>query len=103
MLVGNDAQLVACLRELQNRFQKIPAERTVQPGGTQNDVAIEGPAYSVFAGRLAAPVSADRMNGIALAVRAIFAAVEHVVGRNVDQRDIGLRAGGGEHGGTEFV
>ena len=44
------------------------------------------------------PVDPERRHRVVLAVGAALGAVEHVIGRDVDQRNAGLGAGGGEIG-----
>ena len=69
----------------------------VHPCRAQDEVARVGRAHRRLAIRLGAAVHAERRDRIVLRVSAFLAAVEHVVGGQVQDRRAGRRGGMGEH------
>ena len=63
----------------------------------------ERAAHRPLAGFLARAVDTERLHRVVFAIGAGLAAVEHVIGRDVDQRDRGVMAGGGEVGGAGAI
>ena len=103
ILVGYDAQLVALRCQFEHGFEKILAKLPVNPRGTQDHVHTRSRAHRTLACSLGSAVGVDRRDRVVLEVRPIFAAVEDIVGRDVDQRHIGGRARRGEHGWANLV
>ena len=102
--IGRRAQLVAdhgnsraLARKREHRACKIASERTIDPTGAKNDVVAGGGGNGVFALELAVAINAKRICRIVLAIGAVKAAVEHIIGRKLDDgnSEPGRRARGG--------
>src|SRR5690349_7529070 len=78
--------------------------RAVDPCRTQDDVFRQSFPNGTVSRLLPAAVNPKRVYRIVLAIRALFAAVEHVIGRDVDERNAGRLAAGrqmGRSGGVD--
>ena len=84
MLVGDDTQMIAFLRQALDREQEILAARAIDPARAQYQVCDAGRLHGLFAGQFAAAVDAQRIGDIVFSVSAGLCAVEHVIGRIVD-------------------
>ena len=80
-------------------LRRLRPKATVNPRGPQDEVLGMPGADRLFSGSLGAAVDAERRDRISLDVGAGLRAVEHVVGRDVDQRDAGAGARLGKNGG----
>ena len=76
----------------QHGAHEVPAGRRIHPGGAQHDGARAGVQHRCLAGELARAVDALRRHGVGLDVGLALGAIEHIVGRDVDQWDAGRRA-----------
>src|SRR5205823_1783174 len=84
-LIGNDAQLVALLRESPNRQKEVATSRSVDPAGAQNDGRGAACDDRLLAVQLAAPVDIERKCRRLLGVRRRSETVEYIIGRVVDE------------------
>ena len=87
-LIGDHAQFVALACQAQHGPQEIRAVRGIHPGCAQDRVARATGADCRLPCKLAGAVHAERRGGIVFAIRARAAAVEHVIGRVVQQQRI---------------
>jgi hypothetical protein len=87
-LVGDDAQLVPRGGEPAHRQQKILAVQSVDPAGAQDQMRDSGRPYRALAGQLTAAIDIQRVGLVFLAVRLSRIAVEHVIGRIMDQQRV---------------
>ena len=85
-LVRDDAQDRPLGPEPQHGFHEICSICPVHPGGPQDDVVRRRRPHGALGGFLAAPIDIERVDGIRLAVGLALAPVEHVIGRQVNQR-----------------
>ncbi len=90
-LVGDHAQRARLACGAEHGADEVLAVGRVDPGGAQHDRARVGREHRAFAGELRLAVDAGRAGRVVLHVGRALGAVEHVVGRDVDQRDAGLR------------
>jgi hypothetical protein len=90
-LVVNDLQPVALSRQPQHRLDEVAPVRAHHPGGAQDGVTPVGGPNGLLAAFLAGAVDAKGSNRIILAVGPVRRAVEHIVGRDMDQRDVAPR------------
>ena len=79
-------------------LHEIAAVRAVDPGRAQDHMARARLAHRPLAGLLAGAVDIERRHRVVLDVGAALGAVEHVVGRDVDQRQPARGAGRGQRG-----
>ena len=86
-LIGDDAHLVLLARELEHGPNEVATERAVDPRRPQDHVPLMRRRDSALARRLRSSVGVDRADGILLVVGIGLGAVEHIVGREMDQRD----------------
>ena len=91
-LVGDDADLVARLREGEHGVDEVRAPGAVQPCRAADRVRGAGLRDGSLAGELGAPVGGPRRPRVGLDVRARRVAGEDVVGGDVDQEGSGRRA-----------
>ncbi len=97
VLVVHHAQPVPLGREPQHRLDEVAPVRAHDPGGADDGMARVGAAHRHLAGRLAGAVDALRVHRRIGSVEALARTVEHVVGRDMDERDLPLvRLGGKE-------
>ena len=106
-LVRHHAQPDVLLRGAQHGAHEVLAGRRIHPGGPQHDGARPCGQHGLLPFQLRRAVHASRIGRIGLGVGRALGTVEHVVGRDVDQRDAGIgavrrerrRAGGGARPG----
>ena len=91
-LVVDDAKLVALGAEPEHGLDEIGAERTIDPGCAQDQVLAVARADGALAGFLAARIGALRIDLVLLVVGNAGRAVEHIVGGDVDERQVRLRS-----------
>ena len=99
-LVGYDAEAVAFAAEAEHGFHKVVAVFAKHPGGAQDDVARAGGLHGLFAGQFALAVYGLGIGGVGFEVGAIGAAVENVVGGNMQDGGACGVGGAGEVFGT---
>jgi len=92
LLVGHDAQPRHPLRRAEHSAHEVLSGRGVHPRRAQHDRAGAGLQHCPFAGELARAIDAGRGRGIALDVRRALQPVEHVVRRDMDQRNAAISA-----------
>ena len=85
-LVRDDPQDRPLGREPQHGFYEICSVSPVHPGGAQDDVVWRRRSHGALAGLLAAPIDIERIDRIRLAVGLALAPVEHIIGRQVNER-----------------
>lgn len=82
-LVGYDAEAVAFAAEAEHGFHEVVAVFAEHPGGAQDDVARAGGLHGLFAGQFALAVYRLGIGRVGFAVGVFGAAVENVVGGNM--------------------
>ena len=82
-LVGHDAEAVAFAAEAEHGFHEVVAVFAEHPGGAQDDVARAGGLHGLFAGQFALAVYRSGIGSVGFEVGAFGAAVENVVGGNM--------------------
>ena len=90
-LVGDHAERLTLDGEAHHRLQEIGAVNAVDPGGAQDRVSRVGGAHRGLAVGLGATVDAERCDRIVLGVGAAPAAVEDVIGREMEDGHAGCR------------
>ena len=94
VLVIDDAHFRPRLPQPQHRAHKVLAMRTIDPRGPDDGMTRRRCPHRVLTGGLAGAIGAQWIDRVALAVGAARRlAVEHIVGRNMDQRQSRPRAG----------
>ena len=89
-LVVDHAQLVAFARQAENGLHEVPPSGAEQPRRAHDQVVRVRVRRGPLARQLGAPVLLDRRGGVGLHVRLALAAVEDVVGRDVEHAPGGL-------------
>src|SRR5262249_48812003 len=83
LLIVHNAQDRPLGPDPQHRFDEIPAVRRVYPSGAKNDVTRRFAPHRTLARLFAAPVDAEWIDRVILAVRALLSAIEDVIGRQM--------------------
>ena len=86
-LICDHIQAVAFACEPQDRLDKILAKRAVDPRRAQDDVPRIGEADAVLARELAAAIGIERRHRISFDIGRALASVEHVISRDVNERN----------------
>lgn len=86
VLVGDDAQFIALLRQSQHRQQEVLAAHAVHPTGAQDQVRDACGLDGLLACQLGRAIDVDGAGWVGLNVGRALAAVEDVVGAVVDHR-----------------
>ena len=79
VLVIDHRDLVTGLGHTQHGFQEVPAVGTIDPGGADNDMIVQGCTDRLFAGKFCPAIDTDRVDGIVRQVGTVKRAVEHIV------------------------
>ena len=103
-LVADDAQLGLAAADGEHGPHEVPAVRGEDPGGAQDHVVGGAGDHRALAVELAGAVGGERPDGVVLAPRpAGVGAVEHVVGRDVQERHALRRGRRGHRAGRRGV
>ena len=84
VLVAYDAEVVALAGQLEDGEEEVFACGSVDPGGTEDEVAGSGGGEGFFAGEFGGAVDADGSGGVCFDVGRGAGATEDVVSREVD-------------------
>ena len=95
-LIGDHPQPAGLARRCQHGADEILPRRRVHPGRSQHDRTGAAGEHRLLAGKLSAAIDAGRARGIGLDIGRTLGAVEDVVGRDMDERNAGIRAQGGQ-------
>ena len=99
-LVGDYSQLLALLRASRTIVLRKLCPNSPYSHDVRRRHVAAAPVAPRLRDRLAVPVGTDRVNRIALQVRSRFGTVEHVVGRDVQERDFSAGTGARRDGGA---
>src|SRR4029079_13138847 len=99
VLIVDNGQAVPLAGQAQDRLDEIVPVRAVDPRSAQDRVARVRGGDGVLAGKLALPINIERRCGVGLDIGRALAAIEHIVGRDVDQRNTAPRGFAGEYPG----
>ncbi len=96
VLVIDDPQLGPLFAQSKYGLDEVVSEWAADPRSAQYQMARVRPSHTMFTCKLSPPVDANRPRSIRLNVRRIFAAIEYVVRREMDDRYPGLCGGLGD-------
>ena len=83
-LVKNDVQTVAFRPQAAHRFDKVVAERAVQPSRADNRAGVRRGFQRLFSVALGQTIYADGIGRVRFDIRAMPQTVENVIGRDMD-------------------
>ena len=98
MLVRHDPQLRPFGTQAKHRLHEIMPGRTHHPRRAQDDMARIGAPHRKLATQLGGAIDPERGDRILLDIGLGFGAVEHIIGRDVQDRNARLRTRGGKCG-----
>lgn len=93
-LVIDHSDLPLVGSESKYRGDETGRARTIEPRGAQNEMPRARRADCQFAAQFGCTINIDRIDRIALAPVTRYCARKHIVGGNMDQRNVGACAGG---------
>ena len=97
MLVGDDAQAIAFLRELEHGLEKVAAMRAEHPAGAQDHMARAGTRDRLLAAQLGRAIHRERISRVGFGVGGGLFTVKHVVGGNMHEACAGIVCGLSHH------